>query len=596
MEALVGGSATQDAAGAHGHQKDADFEGALERGIGHGRHTVGAADHLFGAAIPTQDNDMGLHGSQKRHIPAQMDHMRSFGTTQEEAPGLHGHSVDDDLQEGLQHGIGHGRHHYAQDPAQDHFANEGTTVSDGELRRHGHQASEGIVAGLSFDVGHGRHKTPGHMGHMVQVGVAQPEHINRGEHRHYSERDLVELNADSGVAGAYHGRDKDVGFSNGQMTLGHEKRHISDVDNLSGVAVPKALAQGGADAWEQSEKFVVGPQTNWPVADDSSHRRHAYHAADHIFGGGAAAEVVGQHGHSKDDEFESDGLERGIGHGRHFIGVKDHMMSDGVSMPDPMRHGQGRRYIQAIDHEAYRQDIDDDSTRLVPGQGRKHIIADDHLFSDVMRPVEDIHQPRIPSNEEMKDAIREWIIAEHRMIVANEAKFNDVTVQPRGPNWVIEAFNAQRKTLSREGSSARQIAERLSMMPVAELRHFGIRFATHTEQQILAARPKTHHFEANPSFMSPGMYDALGNNRQGVGPGASDRAKIQLGSRKYLSSGKDHFDSTQAGSCEVPGTHGHGKDDDFEGAAIERGIGKGKRFIGTRDHLFGGCAVQTPVG
>jgi len=56
--------------------------------------------------------------------------------------------------------------------------------------------------------------------------------------------------------------------------------------------------------------------------------------------------------------------------------------------------------------------------------------------------------------------------------------------------------------------------------------------------------------------------------------------------RRYISSGKDHFDAAEVTEDDAPGSHGHIKDRSFLNG-LPRGIGHGKRFIGTKDQLFG---------
>merc|ERR1719428_221251 len=52
----------------------------------------------------------------------------------------------------------------------------------------------------------------------------------------------------------------------------------------------------------------------------------------------------------------------------------------------------------------------------------------------------------------------------------------DVIMSPRGNHWAIRTLTEQRNTISREGASARLIAEKMSLMTTAELRNFGVRF------------------------------------------------------------------------------------------------------------------------
>eukprot|EP00913_Durusdinium_trenchii_P016999 g15984.t1 len=49
-------------------------------------------------------------------------------------------------------------------------------------------------------------------------------------------------------------------------------------------------------------------------------------------------------------------------------------------------------------------------------------------------------------------------------------------VEHNGISWVVHTLNLEAVSLSKEGSTAKAIAEKLSTMPMTELRHFGLRF------------------------------------------------------------------------------------------------------------------------
>lgn len=290
-----------------------------------------------------------------------------------------------------------------------------------------------------------------------------------------------------------------------------------------------------------------------------------------------------------------------FGHGRRYIGSQDHMQNEGVSIPVNLAHGYGRRHLIPEDHQVTREDhLGDEATeRLQHGVGRKLIVPFDHMKSDVLKPVEEIPNPKVPSDLDMKDALKDWLVTVHNMFVFDERKWdNEVNVQPKGCHWVIEALTEQKKSISREGPSARLIAEKLSMMPSSDLRYFGIRFASRNDPQPVR-REKRGTFEDNRSLVSPGVQDALARDAKpeprGRGAGyptmSSTRKHPEDIHRRYISSGQDHWTHATVDAGDRPGTHGHSKDDDFSDGGLERGMGRGKRYIGTKDHLFGGGAV-----
>jgi hypothetical protein len=279
------------------------------------------------------------------------------------------------------------------------------------------------------------------------------------------------------------------------------------------------------------------------------------------------------------------------GHGRRYIGATDHMQNDGVSAPAAMPHGYGRRHLIPRDHQVTREDFIGmqaaEDVRLQQGQGRKLIIPFDHVKCDVLKPVDDIAPVKVPTGADMKDAIKDWLVTVHQMFVFDENKWNtEVTVEPRGCHWVIEAFTQQKKSIGREGPSAKLIAEKLAMIPQSDLRHFGVRYAGRNDPKPIR-REKHGTFEMNRSLVSPGVQDAIARDQQkGLETTSSTRKHPDQVQRRYISSGQDHFLHAQVQGGDEPGTHGHSKDDDFSDGGLERGMGHGKRYIGTKDHLF----------
>eukprot|EP00448_Togula_jolla_P021046 CAMPEP_0170571072 /NCGR_PEP_ID=MMETSP0224-20130122/1463_1 /TAXON_ID=285029 /ORGANISM="Togula jolla, Strain CCCM 725" /LENGTH=399 /DNA_ID=CAMNT_0010893421 /DNA_START=126 /DNA_END=1325 /DNA_ORIENTATION=+ len=264
------------------------------------------------------------------------------------------------------------------------------------------------------------------------------------------------------------------------------------------------------------------------------------------------------------------------------------MQDTGVSNPIPEAHGRGRRYIEHEDHRPITADLSSaPAAGQGKGQGRRSIIPSDHGMSRVLHPSDaDVAPMKRTTNGEMKEAIKEWLLNGHDMVIFDEDRWNkDVVVQPRGAHWALESLTDHRKTLSKEGRSARCIADRLSMMPIAELRHYGVRFATQRELQMLH-REKRSPFEDNPTLVSPGVHTVLGHDGpctvKGSGEMSSARKAPEAVQRRYIASGTHNFES-----CGMPASHGagHRRDTDFSDG-IERGIGKGRRHnVGPQDSM-----------
>jgi len=276
---------------------------------------------------------------------------------------------------------------------------------------------------------------------------------------------------------------------------------------------------------------------------------------------------------------------------RRYIGTADHMENAGLSVPLPANHGYGRRHIIPEDH-LVGDAIDPADLRLHQGKGRKLIVPFDHLKSDVLKPVSDITPVKVPTTDDMKGAIKDWLLTVHNMYVFSEKQWDtEVSVQPKGCHWVIEALTQQKKSIGREGPTARVIAEKMSMMPGSDLHHFGIRFAGYNDPKI-ERHAKHTPFPDNRSLVSPGVQDALHRGNKGQPQTTSCNRKHPEGvQRRYISSGQDHWKHTNIIGGDLPGTHGHAKDDDFSDGGLEHGVGHGKRFIGTKDHLIGGGTV-----
>lgn len=261
--------------------------------------------------------------------------------------------------------------------------------------------------------------------------------------------------------------------------------------------------------------------------------------------------------------------------------------------------GRGRLYIEAPDHKVTYQD--QEAGPPVVETGRRLIIPYDNLKEHVMRPVEEIESRKPIEDREMKNSIKEWVETVQAMIVFDKRKWADVEVRPKGCHWVAEAFNERRQSVSREGPTARALAEKLAMMPVAELRFFGLRFAGPNEIKRPDVRPiKGRSSEDNPTLVSPGLHNVLNKQHyglQGSTEMSMNRKDPDSVQRRYIASGMAHFDGSRTVPNDPDPSALHGramndrpKGDTFDGG-IARGIGRGKRHIekpGSVAELLGG--------
>jgi len=220
--------------------------------------------------------------------------------------------------------------------------------------------------------------------------------------------------------------------------------------------------------------------------------------------------------------------------------------------------------------------------------GRKGAAPAECLKTSVFQPFDaSKEEERPPTEAQMKDSVREWIMDVHGLVVSDEKRWEEVTVRQHGSNWSISALTEQRRSLSREGSSARAIAEKLAMMPPGELRYFGLRFGGRNENEPPQAhRVKGTTLESNPTLVSPGVHTAFGK-QGGQGPemlSSARRAPEEM-QRRYIASGRDHFEGAEVSHKDAGAKGGVGPgSDDFE-----RRIGQGRRYLGApRDNLFGG--------
>jgi len=313
---IQGGSALGDAPGMHGHIKDADFQGGLERGMGHGRRYIGATDHFEG-----------------------------HGTAVGDGPGAHGNPKD----LGRPLGKGH-RHIFVDDHIQGGVGDDDSEIKVGQHGWLG--AGKKHFEGKDQFIGHvALDQTPSNRRHYV------------GARDHWKLGTGVDTPPENEVQ---HGHARETSFENGlERYIGHGKRHRPDWIPLDRVfagpyeeAAPshERPSTGGPDHIRPGS----GSMTCWEEDVSEPGKRH-FGVIDHIQGGTSGDDPAGSHGQSKDDMFQ-DGLPRGIGHGKHRIAMKDHLRGPLASAKEtPGAHGHCRD-----------NDFQDGIERFV-GHGKRHI-------------------------------------------------------------------------------------------------------------------------------------------------------------------------------------------------------------------------------
>jgi len=249
------------------------------------------------------------------------------------------------------------------------------------------------------------------------------------------------------------------------------------------------------------------------------------------------------------------------------------------------RYGRGRHYFHVQDSHVTRADHEAGEEKK---QGRRNFAVRDNLKSEVLRPVEDMPAPRKPNSVEIKEQTKDWLLEEHSLAVIDESRWAEAELTQHGLNWKLQAFSDRRQCIYREAASAKALAEKFAMMPVPELRCFGLRLANSKELALLKQRRREKRcdvMEGNPSLNSSGMNNVMG--KEAGNELFSNRKKHPEDlMRRYIASGKDHFDTAEVAEGDAPGPHGQVKDRGFLNG-LPRGIGHGKRFIGTKDQLFG---------
>jgi len=266
-------------------------------------------------------------------------------------------------------------------------------------------------------------------------------------------------------------------------------------------------------------------------------------------------------------------------------GGPDGELEDPYGSTSGDRYGRGRHYFHVQDSHVTRADHEAGEEKK---QGRPAFFLRDNNKKEVNTPLEDNPATRKPNSVEIKEQTKEWLLEEHSLAVIDESRWAEAELSQHGLNWKLQAFSDRRQCIYREAASAKALAEKFAMMPVPELRCFGLRFANGKELALLKQRRREKRcdvMEGNPSLNSSGMNNVMG--KEAGNELFSNRKKHPEDlMRRYIASGKDHFDTAEVAEGDAPGSHGQVKDRGFLNG-LPRGIGHGKRFIGTKDQLFG---------
>lgn len=290
---------------------------------------------------------------------------------------------------------------------------------------------------------------------------------------------------------------------------------------------------------------------------------------NHIYGYVGQGDTPGSHGHAKDSDFQ-DGLERGIGHGKRYIGSRDQdrilglgavlkdkgtaaakdlfegarrvafadQIMGGVGYEDDK--GQGRRYLGCPDHIHGGSSTADEA----PPLGRRYIQTPDHLAGD-WGGIDEAPHPTMAKRHVVKDHIHGGVgddspRLQHR-IKCNYPMSGNPESRDLGTDDPPEA-------------------------------HRGRRFIASAD----------HIYGGSPSEE------------------ADRRGQDQLGHGKLHFQVKDHFNGFVP-DPDAPGSHGHIKDADFEDG-LERGMGHGRRHMASALEVLSAeypsakaCIVASPA-
>jgi len=331
----------------------------------------------------------------------------------------------------------------------------------------------------------------------------------------------------------------------------------AEADVRSQNGMPRRLGDGQRENLAEDRSRGIGVATASTQADANGN--YAVYSADYE-----------HRGASQDSSY----------HGQQPTGAQDHVINDGTGRSDPM-HAYGRRRQEYVTTQECLTDEGYELDETLYSAGRRHATPVDHVFTEVLAPLDPRELNVKVTPEDMRNAIREWLVMEYDMKILNPEKWEEVEIAPKGTHWVASCLTSHSRTLARDGATAQQIALKLSQMPIAELRFFGVRFRHQDE-------PRSPQLPSrglkNPSLVSPGVAHAMGNAV------SSEQGPNQVEGRQYISSGKSHWEYMNLGDKAEGVPYGHPRTDTYKNG-IERGIGYGRKHIEVPTHFEHGLNV-----
>ncbi|CAJ1399035.1 unnamed protein product [Effrenium voratum] len=300
---------------------------------------------------------------------------------------------------------------------------------------------------------------------------------------------------------------------------------------------------------------------------------------------------ITMHGHCKDVDVE-DGLERGIGHGRRYVGSQDHLLNGTAlldartahgNVKDLGRHlGRQRRHGTVADHiRAGVGDEEDVSFGKVGwlGAGRRHFQQEENIVNGVSedqvtpaRRTLGVRRDHVQGGSGADTPPASEVLHGH----AREAAFQEGLERYIGhgrrhrPEWTQQdqIFPTEPPAFSpgprRPVGGPDHIVPGFGQATCAEdtrseqgKRHFGAKGHISSGCSVMAADGKEDYVQGLPR--------SIGQGKQRIGE-------------------KDHLLGALSRAEDCPGQHGHQRDDDFQDG-LERGIGHGKcrapQLVGT---------------
>lgn len=308
----------------------------------------------------------------------------------------------------------------------------------------------------------------------------------------------------------------------------------------------------------------------------------------HIQGGSAEGDAPGMHGHCKDQDVQ-DGLERGIGNGRRYIGTQSHFVQNAVTASDgPTTHGNVKDLASHLGRQRRTVQVPNqifagvgDAGDDIPfgemgwlGAGRRHYAVKENIVGGVSED-QVTRTRRIPRQQ--RDHVHGGSgtdtppESEVRYGRPREAAFQEGLERYIGhgrrhcPEW------RQQDQIFRPEPEA--VESPAHVRPIGGADHIVRTHGQATCAEDTPSEQGKRHFGARDRIgfgcsvlPSDGKEDYVQGLPRGIGQG------------KQRIFEKDHLMGVLRRTEDNPGSHGHSRDDDFQDG-LERGIGHGKRHL-----------------